>query len=289
VLDSLRPGMVYLGGNDAGRFIPTLLTDTSGSAPHIVLTQNALADSSYLEYLRFRYGDKLNALSADDSQNGFKTYIADAQKRLQHDLDFPNEPKQVRPGEDIRVTEGRVQVSGQVAVMAINELLLRTLMTKNPEASFGIEQSFPFTSMYSDTSPLGPIMELRVKDAQNVLTPERAAQSVDYWRTATQQLLADLATADAEPVRMTYGKMIAEQAALLLARDYKVEAEEAFVLATRVAPGSPEAVFRYINLLIEQGRTTDAIPIVEAALRTDPSDRQRFQALRNELSRPNKN
>jgi len=101
VLDSLRPGMVYVGGNDAGRFIPTLLTDTGEGEPYIVLTQNALADGTYLDYVRFRYGDKLNTLSGDDSQNGFQTYLTDAQKRLQHDLDFPNEPKQLRPGEDV--------------------------------------------------------------------------------------------------------------------------------------------------------------------------------------------
>ena len=32
VLGSLRPGMVYVGGTDAGRFIPTLLNETSATA-----------------------------------------------------------------------------------------------------------------------------------------------------------------------------------------------------------------------------------------------------------------
>ena len=51
VLDSLRPGMVYVGGTDAGRFIPTLLNETSDGEHHIVLTQNALADGTYIQYL----------------------------------------------------------------------------------------------------------------------------------------------------------------------------------------------------------------------------------------------
>ena len=289
ILDSLRPGMIYIGGTDPGRFIPTLLTETSAGERHIVVTQNGLADATYLDYLSFLYGDRISALSKSDSERAFQDYLADAQKRLRHDQEFPNEPKQIRPGEDVRMNENRVQVSGQVAVMAINELLLRALMAKNPDAAFGIEHSFPFTSMYPETSPLGPIMELGVKDPNKSLTPERAAQSVNYWRNATQELFAELSAVDAQPVRMTYGKLIAEQAALLLARDYKKEAEEAFLLATQIAPGSPEAVFRYVNILVEQGRIADAIPIVEAAVKTDPNNQHQFLGLMAELNRKNRN
>jgi predicted Zn-dependent protease len=187
------------------------------------------------------------------------------------------------------MTDNRVEVSGQVAVMAINERLLRTLMAKNPDASFAIEQSFPFASMYPDASPLGPIMELRVQDAQNVLTPERAAQSVDYWRATAQELLSDPSADDLHAARMTYAKMAAEQAALLLARNFTAEAEQAFRLATEIGPGSPEAVFRYVNLLVAQGRLVDAIPLVEAAVRADVDNQQQFRALRDELNRIKKN
>ena len=59
ILDSLRPGMVYVGGTDPGRFIPELMNDTGDAEPHVVITQNGLADSVYLDYLRFIYGDRL--------------------------------------------------------------------------------------------------------------------------------------------------------------------------------------------------------------------------------------
>jgi hypothetical protein len=36
VLGALRPGMVYVGGTDPGRWIPTLLNETSESERHIV-------------------------------------------------------------------------------------------------------------------------------------------------------------------------------------------------------------------------------------------------------------
>ena len=132
VLDALRPGMVYVGGTDAGRFIPTLLNETSDGEQHVVLTQNALADGTYIQYLGFLYGDQMATLTGDDSQQAFQNYMADAQKRLTHDQEFPQEPKQVQPGEDIQMTDGRVQVSGQVAVMMVAENLLNTLMSEKP-------------------------------------------------------------------------------------------------------------------------------------------------------------
>lgn len=282
VLDSLRPGMIYVGGNDAGRFIPTLLTETSGGEPHIVLTQNGLADSTYLDYVRFRYGDKLNALSADDSQTGFQTYIADAQKRLQHDQEFPNEPKQIRPGEDIQMNGGRVQVSGHVAVMAINEQLLKTLLQKNPNLSFALTESFPFQSLYGEATTLGPITELHATDPASALTPERASESLDYWRSTTQMLLAETDAASAP--RDAYTKLILGQAGLFEDRKLSAQAEQAYQLATSLSPGNPAAVFRYVNLLTQQQRYDEARQIVQTALTTAPNNEQ-FRDVMTSLSR----
>src|SRR5206468_40123 len=120
ILDSLQPGMVYAGGTDPGCFIPTMLNETGEGEQHIVLTQNALADGTYLDYLNTLYGDQMTTLTKEDSERAFKEYTDDAQKRLEHDQQFPNEPKQIRPGENVRIVDGKVQVSGQVSVMAIN-------------------------------------------------------------------------------------------------------------------------------------------------------------------------
>jgi tetratricopeptide (TPR) repeat protein len=288
VLGSLRPGMIYAGGTDPGCFIPTMLNDTSDGERRIVLTQNALADNTYLNYLSFLYGDQMATLTKDDSEYAFQEYLADAQKRVQHDQQFPNEPKQVKPGEDIKMIDNRVQVSGQVAVMAINEKLFQMLMEKNPDASFAIEQSFPFASMYTSATPLGPIMELRVQDQQNALTAERAAQSVDYWRATAQQLLADPETPDGSNPRKAYSKMAAEQSDLLLNRKYTAEAEQALQLANQICPSSPEAVFRYANLLVAQKRFDDAIVIANNAIKTEPANKQ-FRDLLNNLNNAKNN
>ncbi|HKY07150.1 MAG TPA: hypothetical protein VJQ55_02870, partial [Candidatus Binatia bacterium] len=97
ILDSLRPGMIYVGGTDPGRWIPELLNDTSDGERHIIVTQNAFADARYLDYMTELYGDRFAALTREDSQRAFQEYMADAQKRLRHDQEFPHEPKQLRP------------------------------------------------------------------------------------------------------------------------------------------------------------------------------------------------
>ena len=136
--------MIYVGGTDPGAFITTMLNDTSEGERHVVFTQNALAGGPYLDHLNFLYGDRLATLTQDDSKRIYDAYTADARKRLEHDQQFPNEPKQVRPGENISIVDGKVQVTGQAAVMAINEKLFQLFMEKNPDASFAMEESFPF-------------------------------------------------------------------------------------------------------------------------------------------------
>ncbi len=270
-LGSLRPGMVYVGGTDPGRGIPTLLNETSEGERHIVLTQNAMADATYLQYVRFLYGDRMATLTPEDSQRAFQEYLTDAQKRLAHDQQFPDEPKQIRPGEDVRVTDGRVQVSGQVAVMAINENLLRAFMTKNPDLSFALEESFPLKSTYPSAVPLGPLMQLGVEDAQNSFTRETAAQAVSYWRDAAQQFVSDAQTPADSESRLSYAKMAAAQAALLADHQYGAEAEQAYRVALQISSASPEAVYGLSQLLTTTGRADEARQLVDDFERAHPS------------------
>ena len=283
VLDSLRPGMVYVGGTDAGRFIPTLLNETGAGDQHIILTQNALADGTYLDYLRFQYGEQMAMLTPEESQQAFQDYMADATKRMQHDEQFPDEPKQLRPGEDVQMKDGRTQVSGQVSVMLINELMLQTLMQKNPDSTFALQESFPFKSTYASATPLGPIMELGNQDPQSALTPERATQSLDYWRTTAQDLLADPDALQGSAARDAYSKLLLAQANLFLDRNYSGQGEEALRLAVQLAPASTETVFTYAGLLAKENRFAEASQLVQTALTLAPANQQ-FQTLLQALN-----
>lgn len=283
VLGSLRPGMVYVGGTDPGCFIPTLLNETSEGERHVVIDQSSFADVTSLDYLSFLYGDRMKTLTKDDNQRAFQDYMADARKRFEHDQQFPNEPKQLRPGEDVRVTDGRTQVSGQVGVMAVKERLFQTLMQNNPGLAFAMEESYPLKSAYATAVPLGPIMELGVADGPNALTSQHAAQSVDYWRGVAQQLQAE---PDGSDPRKAYSKMISAQAGLLLARDYPAEADQAFRIANEICPTNPETLYRYVSLLVDQKRFAEAVEIGQNAVNAAPDDAQ-FRMLLGELKKMN--
>jgi hypothetical protein len=284
ILGSLRPEMVYVGGTDPGRFIPTLLNETGDSGLHVVLTQNAFADNSYLDYVRFLYADRLKMLSPEDSQRAFQEYLADAQRRLQHDLQSPGEQKLLRRGEDVQIQENRVQVSGQVAVMTINEALLTTLMQKNPDLSFAMEESFSLPSTYFNATPLGPIMELRVEDPQDALTPDKAALSLDYWRSTAQQLLADTELAESSETRRAWSQMAAAQGNLFANRNLPGEAEQAYRIAAELAPTELGPVSQLAGLLARAGRAAEAGQLLDTFAARNPGQSGKVDEKRSFLA-----
>jgi tetratricopeptide (TPR) repeat protein len=268
-LGSLSPGMVYVGGTDPGRGIPTLLNETSGGERHVVLTQNALADASYMDYVRFLYVGQLALPTEADSKQAFDSYLADAQRRFQHDQQFPDEPKQVRPGESIQSIPGsgtdssgnptpQIEVSGNVAVMSINERIFQGILDKNPGASFAVEESYPFLSTYASATPLGPLMELQSPNGQNGFTLDAAGDALDYWRGASEQLQTDAEAPEGSEVRKSYSHMAVAQANLLARQNYPAEAEATYRIAMELEPSSTEAVYGLSTLLGQSGRLDEA-------------------------------
>jgi hypothetical protein len=166
VMDSLAPGMTYVGGTDSGRWVPELMNESSGETPHIMITQNALVDDGYLDYVNLQYGSQLTTLTSAQAAQATQDYLANYEMRLAHDQQFPDEPPQVLPGESDGVSigsDGQLQIGGpksMAIVMGINGTLLQALMTQNPGMTFALQESYPFTSTYADAVPLGPIMEL---------------------------------------------------------------------------------------------------------------------------------
>ena len=54
----------------------------------------------------------------------------------------------------------------------------------------------------------------------------------------------------------------------------RAAADLAFRQAFALCPSSPEAVFRYVNLLTQTKRMDDAVLIAQASLRLDPDNEQ---------------
>ena len=281
ILSSLRPGMVYIGGTDNGRWIPELLNETSDGERHVIITQNALADSRYLEYVSELYADRLNTISQQDSKQAFQEYVTDAQQRLEHDQRFPNDPKQIRPGEDVRMVDGKVQVSGQIAVMSINEKLIQALISKNPDLSFALQESAPLRGTYPDAVPLGPLMELRAQDGQTAFTSELAQQSVAYWRDLATQIAADPETTASTAALKSYSHDSVSAANLLASHHFTAEAEEAYRVAARIWPENPESVGGLADLLLATGREKEAQQLVEKFTLQYPNQQKDLDRLRS--------
>ncbi len=262
----------------------------------------------------------------EESQQCFQEYLADAQRRLEHDRTRPQERPQIKPGEDVRVVENRVQVSGQVAVMAINGLLTKVIFDKNPGHEFYVEESFPLDWMYPHLSPFGIIMKINRQPLPEI-TQEMVNKDHEFWSQFSQRLTGNWITYDT-PV----GEICDIAEKVYLRRDYRgfkgdpkfirdndgqkafsklrssiagvyswrvgnpktpveqqrmlKEAEFAFKQAYAFCPYSPEAVFRYINLLVGMGptRIDDARRIASTSIKLDPNNGQ-LENLVTELDR----
>ena len=264
--------------------------------------------------------------SPQDSQNCFQEYLQDANKRLQHDMQFPNEPKQLKAGEDVKVVENKVQVSGQVAVMSINGLLTKVMFDHNPKNEFFVEESFPLDWMYPHLTPFGIIMKINRQPLPE-LTEEIIRRDHEFWKQFSKRLTGDIVDYDtpvkqiAEWVEKTYLRrdfsgftgdprfVRDDQAQKAFSKlrssiggvyAWRVndprnrnpvaqqrmikEADFTFRQAFAFCPYSPEAVFRYVNLLLspiwqtEAGPNTqrfdDALTIASTCLKLDPYNGQ---------------
>jgi predicted Zn-dependent protease len=184
----------------------------------------------------------------------------------------------------VKIIDNRVQVSGQVAVMSINERLLQTLMQKNPDVPFAMEESSSLSSTYVGAAPLGPLLELRAGEASGAFTAAEAAQSLDAWRMAAQRLRSSPDTQSDAP--KAYAQMAVAQGNLFAHHGLAGEAEEAWRLAAQMAPSHLAPVERLSQFLVEGGRGAEAQRLLEEFARSNPGRGADVDKLRTRLSAP---
>jgi hypothetical protein len=300
ITESIQPGSIYFGGTDPGRFLITAMQKSQvNGEPFFTVTQNALADGTYLDYLRSMYGGKIYTPTSEDSQKCFQDYTEDVQKRMQN--------HQLKPGEDVQTDKntGGVQVSGQVAVMEINGLLAKVIFDKNTNQEFYVEESFSLDWMYPHLEPHGLIFKIN-RQPLTALSDEIVQNDHDYWtKTVTPMIDGWLNTgttvkevaAFAEKVfgRHDFSGFSGDPRFIQNAYSHKMfskerssiaglyawralhttdkserkrmndEADFAFRQAWALCPYSPEAVVRYVNLLMSESRFSDALVVAETA------------------------
>jgi len=224
--------------------------------------------------------------------------VQDAKQRLQN--------HQLKPGEDIKLDpKGLVQVSGQIAVMEINGLMVKLILGKNPDREFYIEESFPFDWMYPQLEPHGLILKIN-RQPLPALSEDVVSKDHDYWAklvepmiggwlnddTSVEEIAAfakktfgkqDFSGFTGDPrfiqnayshkmfskLRSSLGGLYAWRLKQAAGADEKErmarEADFAFRQAWALCPYSPEAVFRYVNFLLEQNRGAGALLVAETS------------------------
>ena len=182
IIQSIPAGSIYFGGADAGRFVVTALMESHANGkPFFALSQNPLADATYLHYLQAMYGGKIHALTDEDLQKCLQDYMTNALRRLAHDKQFPNEPKQLQPGEDVRQdSNGQIQLKSYMAVIGVRELLTKTIFDKNPDREFYVVEGFPLDWMYPHLEPHGLIMKIN-RQPLPALSDDIVQRDRDYW------------------------------------------------------------------------------------------------------------
>jgi tetratricopeptide (TPR) repeat protein len=305
IIGSIPRGSIYFGGTDAGRGMVSALSKSHIEAdPFFTLTQNALADESYLSYLRHMYGGMIYIPTPADQNDCFSKYVADAHSRLS-----TNKPP---AGEEVKIVGDRVQVSGQAGVMAINALLAKVIFDKNPSREFYIEESTPIEWMYPHLVPHGLIMKMERRPLAE-LPEETVARDRDFWSDYCRLLIGGWLTSDTavksisqfadkvyyqgdlsgfsgdslfvrcERARMSFSKLRAaiggayawrfKDAKSTSERKRMLEAADlAFRQAFALCPTSLEVVFRYVNLLLEAGRLEDGLTVATTCEKLDPSN-----------------
>jgi thioredoxin-like negative regulator of GroEL len=118
----------------------------------------------------------------EDASKAFMDYTTDAAKRY---------PNNLKPGEQVvALPDGRISVTGQVAVMQINGLLTKVIFDKNPTHEFYIEESFPLDWMYPHLTPYGIIMKIERNPVPEI-TDEMVRRDHEYWSQYSERFIGN--------------------------------------------------------------------------------------------------
>lgn len=231
--EAMEPFSIFFGGTDPGRFVPTYMIYAADYRPDVYLiTQNALADDTYMSVERDLYGDEIWIPSKEDSGEAFNIYVDEVQRG-------------VRPANgDLRIENGKVQVTGALGVMEINGILTKMMFDHDRlRHSFYVEESYVIKWMYPYLSPHGLIM--KINRDETPYDASTAAKDQDFWDWYTRRLLKDPMYRRDFAGQKSFSKLRAAIAGLYANQGRHAEAAQAFREACMLYPASPEAAFRY--------------------------------------------
>lgn len=258
---AMTENAVFFGGTDPGRFVPTYMIYSARVREDVYLiTQNALADNTYMSVMRDLYGDQIWIPAQIDTAHAFQRYV-----------------NEVRAGTrqahaDLRIEGGRVQVSGALGVMEINGILAEMIFQHNRwRHDFYVEESYVIRWMYPYLTPHGLIM--RINREQVPLEASHSRADLDFWDWYTRRLISDRKFLRDVVARKSFSKLRSAIGGLYANRGKFSEAETAFREAGILYPLSPEANFRLVQeVMMGHRRFDEARLIIQEFARQDTNN-----------------
>lgn len=271
--EAMEPFSIFFGGTDPGRFVPTYMIYSANFRPDVYLiTQNALADDTYMSVERDLYGDEIWIPSKEDSAEAFNVYVDEVQRGVR------------QANGDLKIENGRVQVTGALGVMEINGILTKMMHDHDRlRHSFYVEESYVIPWMYPYLSPHGLIMKINAdKTPYNAKT---AVKDMDFWDWYTRRLLDDPMYRRDFAGQKSFSKLRAAIAGLYNKQGRYREGAQAFREACLLYPASPEATFRYAQeSLMPFRRWDNVLELMDYTDAIDPNNK-RTAGLRNYVMR----
>ncbi len=300
---------VLYGGTDPGRFVPTYMifcesrvaakdrfrNKNFDRSDVYIITQNALADNTYMSYIRDHYD--FSRPDADHPATiaqypAWRRFLFElGWKYLHRDHTYPPAPiwipspednnrafqqyvQDVQAGRmpasaDITIENGRVSVQGVGGVMTINGILAQWIFDHNKaKHSFYVEESYVIPWMYPYLRPAGIIMKLEKDPVPSPqenpkLWTEIKSRDRAYWDALSSNFLARADFQRNSDAKKSFSKLRSAIAGLYAARGEVPEAEYAFKQSLALCPDSPEANFRLADLYMRLRRYTEARTLIE--------------------------
>ena len=255
ILSEIPSNSVFFGGTDPGRFVITAFQEATRQ-PFYVVTQTALADNVYMEYLRNRINNAIWLPEQDDLQGAIGQYV--------QDVESGRAPTNI----DINIENDHVTTKNAAGVMVINGIIAKLIFDKNKtNHAFYVEESYVISWMYPYLQPAGLIMKLNPEPTD--LTSEMVAADRRFWDAYTERLMTHPDFVRDVRAQKAYSKMRLAIASLLAYRGRTNEAEYAFNQARKLHPASLEGAVRFADFYEKGRRWDEAIAVLEAYLKFD--------------------
>ena len=279
--DLPRDSFVY-GGTDPGRFVPTymILSESFEKKKDkrdpafdrrdlYIITQNALADAFYNQYIRNHYSTER------PTARGW------VDKWLGRDKHFPKAPLVLPRQEDIMAIYQAAIEKRQTDATApdpnsdptvLNSMVGEWIWQRNKDQrKFFVEESFPMEWSYPNAVPHGLCYEIK-RDPIPVLSPELVQGDMDYWKEYIDHLKKDPRFEDDIDAQRSFSKLRNTGGNIYKWRNMPEAAEQAYRQALELWPGNTETLNNFSDLLMKQKRVSELRDILERAAKADPNN-----------------